>query len=68
MQKGAAVVNNENLSNQAIKVELNQLELKYKLKELDAQLITEKEDLQTWILSGKLKEYKGTKKIEQTYC
>jgi hypothetical protein len=65
MQKGAAVVNNENLSNQAIKIELNQLELKYKLKELDAKLITEKEDLQTWMLSGKLEEHKGTKTIER---
>jgi hypothetical protein len=65
MQKGAAVVNNENLSNQAIKIELNQLELKYKLKELDAKLITEKEDLQTWMLSGKLDTHKGTKSIER---
>jgi hypothetical protein len=36
-----------------------------KLKELDAKLITEKEDLQTWILSGKLDGHKGTKTIER---
>ena len=65
MQKGAAVVNDENLTNQEILIQLNQLELQYKLKELDAKLIAEKEDLQTWILSGKLAEYKGTRKIER---
>ena len=35
------------------------------LKELDAKLIAEKEDLQTWILSGKLEEYAGTQKVER---
>ena len=65
MKKGAAVINNEELSNQAIKVELNQLELKYKLKELDAKLISEKEDLQTWVLSGQLDAHKGSKTIER---
>ena len=59
IQKGAAVVNDENLTNQEILIQLNQLELQYKLKELDAKLIAEKEDLQTWILSGKLDEYKA---------
>ena len=39
MQKGAAVVNDENLTNQEILIQLNQLELQYKLKELDAKLI-----------------------------
>ena len=61
MRKGAAVVSNENLTNQEIKVSLNKLELQYQLKELAA----EKENLQTWILSGKLDEYKRTKKIER---
>ena len=65
MQKGAAVVNDENLTNQEIKVGLNKLELQYQLKELDAKLAAEKENLQTWILSGKLAEYKRTKKIER---
>ena len=65
MWKGAAVVSNENLTNQEIKVGLNKLELQYKLKELDAKLAAEKENLQTWILSGKLAEYKRTKKIER---
>ena len=65
MRKGAAVVSNENLTNQEIKVGLNKLELQYQLKELDAKLAAEKENLQTWILSGKLAEYKRTKKIER---
>ena len=43
MKRGAAIVNDEKLTNQQIKVELNQLELKYKLKELDAKLISEKQ-------------------------
>lgn len=45
-KKGAAVIlNNEIFTNQAIKIELNQLELK--LKQFDAKLMSEKEDLQT---------------------
>lgn len=65
MTQGTAIVNNENLTKEQIEVDLNQLELQLRLKELDAKLIKETEEWHTFMLEGTIGKLRKTKEIRR---
>lgn len=54
MKLGATVVNNEQLNQDQIKVELNKLELKYRLDDLGAKLLQETSEWHVFMLNARL--------------
>lgn len=65
MTQGAAIVNDKENTKEQIVTKVRNKESQLKLQELDAKLLKEKGDLQTWILTGELGKNKGQKKIER---
>ncbi|BDS15386.1 phage tail protein [Aureispira anguillae] len=65
MKRGAAIVNNEELTQQQIKVELNKLELKYRLDDLGADLLQETEDWHLFMLEARLDGKKRSEQIKR---
>ena len=63
MKLGAAVVNNEQLNQDQIKVELNKLELKYRLDDLGSKLLQETSEWHIFILKGRLSGNIRVKKL-----
>ncbi|MFK7798742.1 MAG: hypothetical protein AB8E82_14930 [Aureispira sp.] len=62
---GTAVVNNENLTKKQIDLELQQIEQKEKLKDLDARLVEETEQWHTYMLKAKAGSSKKEKRIKR---
>ena len=65
MKLGAAVVNNEQLNQDQIKVELNKLELKYRLDDLGAKLLQETAEWHTFMLKGRLSGQNKSEEIKR---